>query len=309
MSKVAFVFPGQGSQQIGMLSDLAAVYPIIGETISEASDVLGYDMSALINDGPVEALNSTEKTQPALLTASVALYRLWNSLSDISPALMAGHSLGEYSALVAAGVISFADAVKLVELRGQYMQQAVPAGEGLMAAILGLDDDKVVEVCAQAAEGDVVSAVNFNTTGQVVIAGQKAAVERAMVALKEAGAKRTMPLNVSVPSHCALMKPAAEKLAEQLNNIEFSVPSCPIVQNRVATAVVDLDSIRANLLEQLYMPVLWTNSVAFMAEQGINEIIECGPGKVLSGLNKRIAKDVVHTAIGSLSAFQERVGN
>lgn len=309
MSKVAFVFPGQGSQQVGMLSEFAAVYPIIGETFNEASETLGYDMTALINDGPVEALNSTEKTQPALLTASVALYRLWGSLSDISPALMAGHSLGEYSALVAAGVISFADAIKLVELRGQYMQQAVPAGEGLMAAILGLDDDKVVEVCAQAAEGEVVSAVNFNTTGQVVIAGQKAAVERAMAALKEAGAKRTMPLNVSVPSHCALMKPAAEKLAEQLNNIEFSTPSCPIVQNRVATAIVDLDSIRANLLEQLYMPVQWTNSVAFMAEQGINEIIECGPGKVLSGLNKRIAKDVVHTAIGSLSAFQERIGN
>lgn len=309
MSQVAFVFPGQGSQQIGMLSDLAGVYPIIGETFNEASEALGYDMSALINEGPIEALNSTEKTQPALLAASVALYRLWATLSDVSPALMAGHSLGEYSALVASGVISFTDAVKLVELRGQYMQQAVPAGEGLMAAILGLEDDKVVEVCAQVAQGDVVSAVNFNTTGQVVIAGQKSAVERAMVALKEAGAKRTMPLNVSVPSHCTLMKPAAEKLAERLNNIEFSVPNCPIVQNRVATAIVDLDSIRANLLEQLYMPVLWTNSIAYMAEQGISEIIECGPGKVLSGLNKRIAKNVVHTAIGSLSAFQERIGN
>ena len=308
MSKVAFVFPGQGSQQIGMLADIAQSYPVISETFSEASDVLGYDMSALINDGPIELLNSTEKTQPALLCASVALFRAFTANTDIQPSYMAGHSLGEYSALVASGVISFADAVKLVEMRGQFMQKAVPAGEGLMAAILGLDDDKVVEVCQQAAQGEVVSAVNFNTTGQVVIAGQKSAVERAMAALKEAGAKRAMPLNVSVPSHCALMKPAADQLAEQLTTINFTAPNCPIIQNRVAKAVTNLDEIRANLLEQLYMPVLWTNSVSYMADQGVEEIIECGPGKVLSGLNKRIAKDTTHTAIGSLSAFEERVG-
>lgn len=308
MSNVAFVFPGQGSQQIGMLADIAAAYPVISETFSEASDALGYDIAALINDGPIELLNSTEKTQPALLSASVALYRAFAANSDIKPSFMAGHSLGEYSALVASGVIAFADAVKLVEMRGQFMQKAVPAGEGLMAAILGLDDDKVVEVCQQAAQGEVVSAVNFNTTGQVVIAGQKSAVERAMAALKEAGAKRAMPLNVSVPSHCALMKPAADQLAEQLNNIEFKAPSCPIIQNRVAKAVTNLDEIRTNLLEQLYMPVLWTNTIAFLADQGIEEIIECGPGKVLSGLNKRIAKETTHTAIGSLSAFEERVG-
>jgi [acyl-carrier-protein] S-malonyltransferase len=309
MTKLAFVFPGQGSQQVGMLADLAAEYDVVSQTFTEASDALGYDIASLIAEGPLEELNKTEKTQPALLTASIALYRLWLAQGGQQADLFAGHSLGEYSALVASGVLEFKDAVKLVELRGQLMQKAVPAGEGLMAAILGLTDEQVVEGCEKAAEGDVVSAVNFNTPGQVVIAGSKAAVERAMVILKEMGAKRVMPLSVSVPSHCALMKPAAEQLAEALSNTQFNAPTAPIVQNRVANAVTDVEQIKHNLLEQLYMPVLWTNSVAFMAENGVEEIVECGPGKVLTGLNKRIAKEVTHTVIGDLASFNNRLGN
>ncbi|TCS42559.1 ACP S-malonyltransferase [Reinekea marinisedimentorum] len=308
MTKLAFVFPGQGSQQVGMLADFFGQYPQVDETFAEASDVLGYDMKALVLDGPVEELSKTEKTQPALVTASTALYRAWSSKQDAEPSLFAGHSLGEYSALVASGVMSFADTVKIVELRGQLMQQAVPAGQGLMAAILGLTDEQVVEGCAKAAEGEVVSAVNFNTPGQVVIAGQKAAVERAIEILKAMGAKRAMPLAVSVPSHCALMEPAAEKLAVAFEEITFNAPSAPIVQNRVAQAVTDVAQIRKNLLEQLYQPVQWTKSVEFMAAQGITEIIECGPGKVLSGLNRRIAKELTHTALGDLASFEKRVG-
>jgi len=308
MSKLAFVFPGQGSQQVGMLADMVTEFSIIDDTFTEASDVLGYDVKALALNGPIEELNKTEKTQPVLLTVSTALFRLWSNSSDLIPSLFAGHSLGEYSALVASKSLAFSDAVKLVELRGQLMQQAVPAGEGLMAAILGLDDDVVIEGCLEASEGEVVSAVNFNTPGQVVIAGKKSAVERAMVVLKGKGAKRTLPLSVSVPSHCDLMKPAAEKLAEKLELITFNPPSAPIVQNRVAEAVTDISSIRQNLLEQLYMPVQWTKSVQHIADSGIEEIIECGPGKVLSGLNKRIAKEATHTAIGNLASFQKRLG-
>jgi [acyl-carrier-protein] S-malonyltransferase len=308
MSKIAFVFPGQGSQQVGMLSDLQTEYRIVSDTFQEASDALGYDLSNIIKNGPVEELNKTEITQPALLTASTALFRLWDSTLQIKPVLFAGHSLGEYSALVASGALSLTDAVKMVELRGQLMQQAVPAGEGLMAAILGLADEDVVAGCEQAAEGDIVSAVNFNTPGQVVIAGSKAAVERAMAILKEKGAKRTLPLNVSVPSHCALMKPAADKLAIELKNADFRKPLAPIVQNRSAMPVTNVDEIRTNLLEQLYMPVQWTKSIAYVASTGVEEIVECGPGKVLTGLNKRIAKEVTHTAIGDLASFQKRLG-
>ena len=308
MTSVAFVFPGQGSQQIGMLGDFSNEFESINDTFAEASSVLGYDMKSLILNGPIEDLNKTEKTQPALLAASVALYRLWLQRGGSKPTLYAGHSLGEYSALVASGVLGFAEAVKLVELRGQLMQQAVPAGEGLMAAVLGLSDEDVVAGCAEAAEGDIVAAVNFNTPGQVVIAGAKAAVERAMIVLKSKGAKRVMALNVSVPSHCALMRPAADKLALVLEETTFNVPSSAIIQNRVALPVTDVNEIRKNLLEQLYMPVLWTKSVEQMALLGVNEIIECGPGKVLSGLNKRIAKEITHTSIGDLAAFQTRLG-
>lgn len=308
MSNIAFVFPGQGSQQVGMLTDFSEQFQVVRDTIAEANDALGYDLGALIAAGPIEELNQTEKTQPALLTASVALYRLWLAQGGEKPQLYAGHSLGEYSALVASGVLAFTDAVKLVELRGQLMQQAVPAGEGLMAAVLGLDDEQVIRGCEAAAQGDVVSAVNFNTQGQVVIAGARAAVERAMDELKGMGAKRVMPLNVSVPSHCALMKPAAEKLADALNATAFSAPSAPVVQNRVAQPVEDIEQIKTNLLEQLYMPVLWTKTVEYIAGAGIDEIVECGPGKVLTGLNKRMAKSLSHSAIGQLNSFQERIG-
>lgn len=308
MSKIAFVFPGQGSQQIGMLSEFEENYNSVTETIQEANDALGFDLGSLIANGPSEELNRTQITQPALLTASVALYRLWLAEGGAQPSLFAGHSLGEYSSLVAAGVISFADAVKLVELRGRLMQDAVPAGEGLMAAVLGLDDQSVIDGCAAVADGDVVSAVNFNTEGQVVIAGAKGAVERAMSELKTRGAKRVMPLTVSVPSHCALMKPAAEKLAESLASTAFSSPSAPVVQNRSALPVESVEQIKSNLLEQLYMPVLWTRTIAYLVDAGVEEIVECGPGKVLTGLNKRMAKSVTHTVIGQLNTFQERIG-
>ena len=308
MSKIAFVFPGQGSQSVGMLADFVAQYDIVKACLQEASDALGYDLTKLMLEGPEEDLAKTEKTQPALLAASISLYRLWQQHSDQAPTLFAGHSLGEYSALVAAGVLSFVDAIKLVELRGQLMQKAVPQGEGLMAAILGLSDEQVIKGCAQAAQGDIVSAVNFNTPGQVVIAGATAAVERAMAILKEAGAKRAMPLNVSVPSHCALMKPAAEALASALNATQFQVPVAPIVQNCTAQPVDDIATLRSNLLEQLYQPVLWTQTAQYIEQSGVEEIIECGPGKVLTGLNKRVAKELTHTVISTVESFQTRLG-
>lgn len=308
MSKIAFVFPGQGSQQAGMLSEFSESYGSVKETIQEANDALGFDLGDLIANGPAEELNRTQITQPALLTASVAMYRLWQAEGGDAPSLFAGHSLGEYSALVASGVLTFTDAIKLVELRGRLMQDAVPAGEGLMAAVLGLDDQAVIDGCAAAAEGDVVAAVNFNTEGQVVIAGAKSAVERAMVELKARGAKRVMPLTVSVPSHCELMKPAAEKLAESLEATTFLSPSAPVVQNRTALPAESADQIKSNLLEQLYSPVLWTRTVAYLVDAGVEEIVECGPGKVLTGLNKRMAKSLNHTVIGQVKSFQERIG-
>lgn len=308
-NKIAFVFPGQGSQQVGMLADLAEQYTIIRETFSEASRALGYDLWALVQDGPAEELNKTEKTQPALLTASIALWRLWRSEGGQVPDYLAGHSLGEYSALVAAEVLPLVDAVKLVETRGRLMQTAVPAGEGSMAAILGLDDDAVVEGCRQAAEGDVVEAVNFNTPGQVVIAGSKAAVDRAIETLKAAGAKRALPLPVSVPSHCALMKGASEQLASYLDGLDLGDARIPIMQNVTARCETDARQLKQNLVEQLYRPVLWSQSVAELAKLGVTETIECGPGKVLSGLNKRIEKTLTLSSLGSLAAFQERIGS
>lgn len=291
-ASLAFVFPGQGSQSLGMLAELGAQYPLIIDTFKEASDALGYDLWALTQQGPEEQLNQTDKTQPAILTASIALWRLWLAEGGARPAYVAGHSLGEYSALVAAGSLTLADAVKLVERRGQLMQEAVPAGQGGMAAILGLDDAVVIAACAEEARGDVVSAVNFNSPGQVVIAGQAAAVERAMELCKAKGAKRALPLPVSVPSHCELMRPAAERFAEAVNAIDWQAPQIPLVQNVSAAIAGDLDTVKSDLLQQLYKPVRWVESVQCLAANGATQLVECGPGKVLAGLNKRCADGV-----------------
>lgn len=302
---LAFVFPGQGSQQIGMLAELAQTHSVITETFAEASEVLGYDLWALIQDGPVEALNQTDKTQPALLTAGVALWRLWQQQGGAKPSVLAGHSLGEYTALVCAGAIDFKDGVKLVEMRGQFMQQAVPAGAGAMAAILGLADDAVQAACEEAAQGGVVAAVNYNCPGQIVIAGEKEAVERGIEACKAGGAKRAIPLPVSVPSHCELMKPAAEQMAQALAGIAIVQPEIPVIQNVSASVSASVDELKANLLAQLYSPVLWTNSVQAMVALGVESTIECGPGKVLSGLNKKIHKPLVVAAINDAAGLEK----
>ncbi|WP_150298938.1 ACP S-malonyltransferase [Pseudomonas profundi] len=300
---LAFVFPGQGSQALGMLSELAKQEPLIGETFAEASSALGYDLWQLCQDGPVEELNRTDRTQPAILAVSVALWRLWCAQSEVRPAFVAGHSLGEYSALVAAEVMGFADALRLVERRGQLMQQAVAEGAGGMAAILGLDDEKIIEICAVAAQGEVVSAVNFNAPGQVVIAGQASAVQRAIEACKEAGAKRAIALPVSVPSHCALMKPAAEQLAKDFSALEWGAPTITLVQNVTARPAADTDALRSLLVEQLYSPVRWVESIEYLAAQGVTDLVECGPGKVLSGLNKRCAKGVNTHHLDTIDGF------
>lgn len=305
MSKFAIAFPGQGSQSVGMLAELAEAYPIIKETFAEASAVLGYDLFELVMQGPAEELNKTWKTQPALLTSSVALWRLWQAQGGATPAVMAGHSLGEYSALVCAGALNFADAVKLVELRGQAMQRAVPEGVGAMAAIIGLDNDSIAANCEKAAEGQVVSPVNFNSPGQVVIAGHKEAVERANVLMKESGAKRALPLPVSVPSHCALMKPAAEELAIALDKLEVKAPVIPVINNADVATVTDPAAIKDALVRQLYSPVRWTETVERMASEEITFEIEMGPGKVLSGLVKRIDKRVDGSAINDVAGLQD----
>ncbi|PVY88259.1 ACP S-malonyltransferase [Pantoea ananatis] len=303
MTQFAFVFPGQGSQTVGMLADLAAAYPAVEATFREASDVLGYDLWQLVSQGPAEELNKTWQTQPALLAASVAIYRVWQQQGGQLPALIAGHSLGEYSALVCAGVLNFADAIKLVELRGKLMQEAVPEGTGAMQAIIGLDDAAIAKACEESAQGQVVSPVNFNSPGQVVIAGNKEAVERAGAACKAAGAKRALPLPVSVPSHCALMKPAADKLALTLENITFSAPAVPVINNVDVKAETDADAIRHALIRQLYSPVRWTESVEAMAAQGVTQLIEMGPGKVLTGLTKRIVDGLSAAAVNDTASL------
>ena len=289
-TRFAFIFPGQGSQQVGMLHDYMAE-PVVVETLKSASDTLGLDLIDLFKQGPAQRLNRTENTQPALLAASVALWRLWRSRSDQSqPTMMAGHSLGEYSALVCAEALAFDDAVALVKKRGLYMQEAVSEGEGAMAAILGLADNDIVNACAEAAQGDVVAAVNFNSPGQVVIAGHQQAVERAIDKAKAMGAKRALLLPVSVPSHCALMKPAAEKLNEALSAVTLFEPSIPVVQNVSAAVQSQPDAIRQNLVAQLYSPVRWVETINTIAQAGVDCFVECGPGKVLAGLNKRIIR-------------------
>ncbi|MES9811745.1 MAG: ACP S-malonyltransferase [Candidatus Thiodiazotropha sp.] len=292
-SSFGIVFPGQGSQSVGMLSELAAAHPIVGQTFAEATDALGYDLWELVQNGPNDALNQTTKTQPAMLAAGVSVWRVWLEQGGAKPQIMAGHSLGEYTALVCADAIEFPDAVRLVAERGRFMQEAVPEGSGGMAAILGLDDDQVKTVCAEAASGDVIEAVNFNSPGQVVIAGHKEAVDRACILAKEAGAKRALPLPVSVPSHCALMKPAAERLAQLLDGVGISQPTVPVIHNASVAVAKDAESIRKQLAAQLYSPVRWVETVQMMATSGISSLFEAGPGKVLAGLTKRIDRGLV----------------
>ena len=304
MKKFAMVFPGQGSQTVGMLAELAGDYPIVQETFKQASETLGYDLWQLVQEGPAEELNKTWQTQPALLTASVAVYRVWQQkYPELKPEVMAGHSLGEYSALVCAGVLVFQDAVKLVELRGKLMQQAVPEGTGAMYAIIGLDNEAIINACKQAEQGEVVSAVNFNSPGQVVIAGAKAAVERAAALCKEAGAKRALPLAVSVPSHCALMKPAADQLSVSLESITLKAPAVSVLNNVDVKAETDADAIRNALVRQLYSPVRWTETVEKMSHSGVEVLVEIGPGKVLNGLTKRIVDSLQVTSVNDVKSL------
>lgn len=309
MLKFAMIFPGQGSQSVGMLADLAAQFPIVEVTFNEASSVLGYDLWQLVQQGPTEELNKTWQTQPALLTASVAIWRVWQHKGGKLPALMAGHSLGEYSALVCAGVLDFKQAVGLVQLRGKLMQEAVPEGFGAMSAIIGLDNESIAKACEESAQGQIVSPVNFNSPGQVVIAGNKEAVERAGAACKAAGAKRALPLPVSVPSHCALMKPAADKLAEALKYIEFKVPVFPVVNNVDVKAEVLPEAIRSALVRQLYNPVRWTESIEFIAAEGVELLLEVGPGKVLTGLTKRIVDTLVAASVNDVTTLTSALEN
>jgi len=304
---LAFVFPGQGSQSLAMLSELAVQFPEVQDTFSQASDALGYDLWDLVNNGPVEELNQTDKTQPAMLAAGIAVWRCWKKTSNITPDFFAGHSLGEYTALVAAGSLDFSDAIKLVGQRGKFMQQAVPAGEGAMAAILGLDDDAVRTLCDEAAVLGVVEAVNFNSPGQVVIAGSVNAVNKAIDLAKEQGAKRALLLPVSVPSHCALMKPAAENLAAALTSITLASPQTPVIHNVSVTSSSDVDEIKSLLAQQLHSPVRWVETVQFLAEQGVEKIVECGPGKVLAGLTKRIDKSVVAYPVLDTATLEKAV--
>jgi [acyl-carrier-protein] S-malonyltransferase len=285
--KLAFVFPGQGSQSVGMMQGWGERAEVRA-TFAEASDALGQDLWALVSVGPADLLNQTINTQPAMLAADVAVWRVWQAAGGATPTLLAGHSLGEYAALVAAGALDFADAIRLVRFRAEAMQAAVPEGVGAMAAILGLDDDAVRAVCADAAAGEVVEAVNLNSPGQVVIAGNKAAVERAMVLAKEKGAKRALPLPVSVPSHSSLMRPAAEKLLAHMQTVTVATPAIPVLHNTDVQSHAEPDAIRAALAKQLHTPVRWVETVQALKAAGMERVIECGPGKVLAGLSKRI---------------------
>lgn len=305
---LAFVFPGQGSQSVGMLAELAEAQTLVRDTFAEASEALGYDLWKVVSEGPADELNQTHITQPAMLSAGIAVWRIWQAQGGAAPAVMAGHSLGEYSALVAAGSLAFADAVTLVAERGKLMQEAVPAGTGSMAAILGLEDARVIEVCAQAEEGEVVAAVNFNASGQVVIAGHVAAVERAVELAKEAGAKRAVVLPVSVPSHCELMKPAAEKLAERLAAITIASPAIPVINNVDVSKADSADAIRDALVRQLYSPVRWVETIQAMEGEGVDTLVECGPGKVLVGLNKRIVRGMTALPLFDPAGLEKALG-
>ena len=299
--RLGFLFPGQGAQRVGMIGDIAARWPSVEQRYQQASDTLGFDLGKIIRDGPAEELNKTEITQPALLTVSVALLDVWRSRGGAAPAVVAGHSLGEYSALTASGVLNFAAAVRLVHERGKLMQQAVAAGEGAMAAIIGLDDDAVAGCCDSVA--GVVAPANYNSAGQVVIAGATAAVAAAATACKEAGARRVVPLDVSVPSHCPLMAPAGDALAQLLDDVALAAPNTPVVQNFDAAVAPDTSAIRDNLLRQLVSPVRWSASVATMASVGLQTFVECGPGNVLAGLARRIDRKLVVHGIDSNDAL------
>jgi [acyl-carrier-protein] S-malonyltransferase len=301
MSNLAFVFPGQGSQQVGMLLEAEAA---IAATFTEASFVLGYDLWELIQQGPEEKLNQTEFTQPALLTASIALWRLAAEHGVDQPSVVAGHSLGEYSALVAASVLDFKDAVSLVQQRGQFMQNAVPVGMGGMAAILGLDEKQVISICKAQTGPGVVQAANFNSPGQTVIAGSNEALQSAIEACKSAGARRAMPLAVSAPFHSALMQPAAEKMKDALDEVTFQAPSIRVIQNINADYCDSPEQIKENLVKQMYSAVLWTDTIIRMTTDNIRQIVECGPGKILSGLNRRIDKSLTTFCINSLDSLE-----
>ena len=302
--KLAFVFPGQGSQAIGMMNGFAA-HPVVRETFAEASAALGDDLWQLVEEGPAEALNLTTNTQPVMLSAGVAVYRAWLASGGAKPVVVAGHSLGEYTALVAAGALAFRDAVPLVRFRAQAMQDAVPAGVGAMAAIMGGDDDAVAAACAEAAQGQVVEPVNFNAPGQIVIAGHREAVERAMTLAKQKGAKRGVLLPVSAPFHSSLLKPAADKLAARLAQVEFLAPTIPVIHNVDVAEHAEPDAIRAALAQQAANPVRWTATVRRMAELGVTHVVECGPGKVLAGMNKRIAEGIASFALIDSDAINE----
>jgi [acyl-carrier-protein] S-malonyltransferase len=300
---LAFVFPGQGSQSVGMLAELAAAHAEVRAAFDEASQGAGVDLWALSQQGPEEQLNRTENTQPALLAASVAVWRVWNKLGGAQPAQLAGHSLGEYSALVCAGALSLHDAAALVAERGRLMQAAVPAGTGAMAAILGGDDAQIAQVCDNVAQGQVVAPANYNSPGQLVIAGNAEAVDRALARLAELGVKKAVKLAVSVPSHCMLMREAADRLGERMAAISWQLPAVPVVQNAEAKSYASLDGIRGALQRQLYLPVRWTECVQALAAGGAVRIAECGPGKVLAGLVKRIDKGLEARAIGAPAEF------
>lgn len=299
---VAFVFPGQGSQTLGMMSDFAEI-PSVLDLYAKASNRLGFDLWQLTQEGPESTLNQTQYTQPALLVASFALWQLWQDQTDVQPAWLAGHSLGEYSALVAAQAIEFEDAVELVHARGLYMQEAVAQGQGAMAAILGLDEETISTACHDAAQGQVVQAANLNAPGQTVIAGDKDAVERAVALLKEMGAKRSLILPVSVPSHCELMRPAAERLQAKLADITIQSPRYQILHNCDTQSRENPEQIRQALVEQLFRPVQWVSTIERLSQRPVDHCVECGPGKVLSGLIKRINKDLNLYAIGQLKEF------
>ncbi len=307
MTNIAFVFPGQGSQSVGMMSNWGDYQTIVNSVYDEASSTLGYDLWTIVSEGPDSRLNQTEITQPAMLCAGVATWRIMQQTGSFpQPQLMAGHSLGEYTALVCAGAIELEAAVSLVASRGSLMQAAVAVGEGSMAAIIGLDDDSVIEACA-AVEAGVVEAVNFNAPGQVVIAGNKAAVEHAMENVKAAGAKRALPLPVSVPSHCSLMKQAADRLAEKLDQVEVRKPQIAVIHNQNANVASNESEIRDLLKKQLFQPVKWVASVQFMNESGVDTLIECGPGKVLSGLTRRIEKSMTGHAVYDLDSLNKTI--